>query len=380
MSILSGNKNGWTVSTRERVMDDISNSLDNPNNMRMNNILNGLNNSVDSISDPSRGMYDYSYAEDLIPFAPKYKFLFKVAFYFDTNYIDVQNKEFVYLVKNIDKPKVDFEYEEVNMYNYRTKVLKTVKNQVLSLEFIDDIDNKVMDFFNAYRMAYSPLASLPPSYRGLYEKAGMNFTDRKLLSANSGQLKGVSHTMLRGITVCQIFGHGTRANYFHFTNPKIEAFDFDNMDFEDGSTGNNMNVSFTYDSLYITTQDNLTSTPLYSWGRKDLNNSNDRAGTDVFALPVPGQSTDLDKKTSNESLNDDYNNGKYLKPTFEQNNNGWTVNSKRGNMGTLAENGWIVSTSSIQDKHQSTRNLVNNNIGTNDILESTNDINLEDFF
>ena len=366
---------GWEVSTRNSAYNSIADSLDNLND---NSTLKDLYNSANVTELPTntgRGNFDYAYAEDLVHFAPKHKFLFKVAFYFDTNYADIPNREFVYLVKSIDKPKIDFEYEEVNMYNYRTKVLKTIKQQLLSIEFIDDIQNKVMDFFNAYRTAYIPLANIQPSYRQLYETSGMNFNNRNMLSANSGQLRGTSHNVLRGITVCQIFGHGTKANYFHFVNPKVESFDFDGVDHEDGGTGNGMSVSFTYDSLYITHEANLNSTPLYAWGRKDLNGNNDSSGKDIFALPIPGQQN-LGDNTQYNSYNSNENRQRgNMNDLVEERSNGWEVSTS----GSSFNGGWSVSTSPMQDAFNRTKNIVDGNVKRKDIVALADDVTLEGY-
>lgn len=215
------------------------------------------------------------YASDLVTFAPKSKFLFKVMFTFNSAYSGLFNREFMYVVKTIDRPKIDFEYEEVNMYNFRTKVLKTIKQNPINLSFIDDIQNKVGDFFNVYRSAYSPIANLgdSPSQQALEAGGGMMWTPgdpgtSPAYAAASGPLSNNSLNVLSKITLVQVFAHGTAQTSYVFTNPRIESFEFDDLDMS-SSEGQELKCTFSYDTLYI--QESKTSgTPLYAWGISDI--------------------------------------------------------------------------------------------------------------
>lgn len=132
------------------------------------------------------------YAQDYDRYAPKSKFLFKVWFQFNEAYegllptLEGQGsfRGFSYVIKTIDKPKVNYEYEEVNMYNHRTKVLKTIRHEPISMSLHDDISNSVMDFFNLYRTAFSPVSRLTGSQSINVENDGMSFGS-PVQSANS---------------------------------------------------------------------------------------------------------------------------------------------------------------------------------------------------
>jgi hypothetical protein len=228
----------------------------------------------------------------LINYAPKYKFLFKVKFIFNSGYdiSDFGDREFMYVIKKIDKPKVKWNYENVNMYNFRTKVLKSIEHENINMEFHDDIQNKVLTFFNAYRLAYSPISRLNPSQEPQFETNGMNFKQQQNLSASMSSLLQKNKNVLKGITLAQIFANGTSANYFNFVNPRIESFDFDDTSHEDSSSGGLMSVSFSYDALVVSSENNLRSTPLYSWGNNDMN-GNSSTMSDPFSNPtsIPGQ-------------------------------------------------------------------------------------------
>jgi len=102
-----------------------------------------------------------NYAEDLITYQPKHRFMFRVLFEMDPSFTDLiggRKEVFQYVIKNIDRPKLNFEYEAVNMYNFKTKVLKTINHEPLSMTLIDDIQDTFHLFFRAYLQAHSPVA------------------------------------------------------------------------------------------------------------------------------------------------------------------------------------------------------------------------------
>lgn len=231
------------------------------------------------------------YADDLIPFAPKHRFLFKVFFRFQSPYgLDAgtiqEQYVFSYMVKLIDKPKVTFEYEPVNYYNYRTQILKSIKYDPLNITFYDDSQNRVLDFFVAYQRAHNPISRYMPTETSMdYRRMGMGFTnpgqDTDNYSGNRGVLRDDNPRMLTHLILRQYFGNGYHSNAFYFVNPRIESFDFDNVDHEEGSTGNSMTVSFNYDSLYVESYDSAPATPIpnqtaaikgddHPWGRQDI--------------------------------------------------------------------------------------------------------------
>lgn len=195
------------------------------------------------------------YASDLIPSAPKYKFLFKVQFGFSDGHCA---RDFYYYVRSIDKPKISFVYEDVNYYNYRTKVLTKTTHDPLSMSFYDDQTNTVFSFFQLYRSIVSPIANhsnvIAAEQRGMYN--GPDST------ASSSSGPGV----LSFIKLQQLYGNGTASNIYTFINPRIENFDFDGVDHED-SQFNSVTVQFNYDNLFLETVQLGT---IYDWGMTDL--------------------------------------------------------------------------------------------------------------
>ena len=219
------------------------------------------------------------YGDDLINLAPKHRFLFKVRFYFTPAYQAASGKDvFSFLIKNVDKPKVTYEYQPVNMYNFRTQVLTNVKHEQLNMTFHDDIGNYVLHFFDAYRRAYSPISRYPGNIplSTNFEGAGMDFKYEDPSTLTGGEYSASRGALLKGeinvlskIELEQIYAHGTRSNVFKFINPRIEQFDFDNVDHTE-SNCNEMTVSFTYDALLLDT-DKPIDGPLESpYGKHDV--------------------------------------------------------------------------------------------------------------
>lgn len=254
------------------------------------------------------------YAGDFIEsWAPKHKFLFKVRFIFNDPFgsgMDTSAMEFFYAVKAIDKPKVTYDYDEVNMYNYRTKVLRMMHYEPLNVTFHDDIGNKVLNFFDYYRRCMSPHANRMSTMGGkpdpLAEAMGMSYEDFSAgkptpgYTAGTGFLPNNQKNILKCIELIQIFAHGVDYNKFVFMNPKITNFDFDDVD-HDVSDGNTMTASFEYDGLFVSygngrggNFDDLQSFPgdnMQGRSRKSLphtTNANEFYGQSVSYLMMPG--------------------------------------------------------------------------------------------
>jgi len=59
-------------------------------------------------------------------------------------------KKFHYYATEADKPKFDFNYEEINQYGYRYHLLTGIRYPELSMTLMDDSDNKSLGFLQYY--------------------------------------------------------------------------------------------------------------------------------------------------------------------------------------------------------------------------------------
>ena len=138
-----------------------------------------------SRSDPTSGTIDVPegqgwesvhYADDLLDVGVKPKFLYKVKFIINpktgmsADEITLLQKA-QFLIKTIDKPTIQMEYQDVNYYNFRTKVLTKVTYSPLNMVFFDDASNYVTNFFVKYLGYISPVFNRYSTE--LPERAGM---------------------------------------------------------------------------------------------------------------------------------------------------------------------------------------------------------------
>lgn len=223
------------------------------------------------------------YAQDLSEnHNPKMKFLFVVNFEFNPDYAHMFGKHgdtraHSFLVKSIDRPKFNFEYEEINMYNYRTKVLKTIRPEALNMIFWDDTGNKVASLMSDYHKALSPLARMTADVRDskALESKGMNFgPDEALRNVAANSTSTRRSSIFKSISVDQIYlagnmktlSEGARyfVNRFYMINPRIESFDFDDLSHE-GNDASTISVAFSYDAVSIDTGILVSKTDEQNW-------------------------------------------------------------------------------------------------------------------
>lgn len=204
--------------------------------------------------------YATSYAAALAGgtnYRPKLKFLFKVEFIFTeaakAMYSDLGKpwaNDFTFMIKSVDRPKIDFEYEEdVNMYNFRTKVLKKIRHRDLTIVFMDDAGNRVFDFFRMLMMIHSPITRGQRDRDGTLQKptsakapefgSGMSFGQHAGDTAHRGAVNSAFGNSIEAIRVKQIFvdsggalEDATQMVSFDFMNPRIISFDMDELSHE----------------------------------------------------------------------------------------------------------------------------------------------------
>ena len=229
-------------------------------------------------NDPAQ-WYSTSYAAALAggtSYRPKLKFLFKVQFVFTEEakrlFPELSRREandFTFMIKSVDRPKIDFEYEEdVNMYNFRTKVLKRIRHQELTLVFMDDVGNRVFNFFRTLMMIHSPItraqltrdgkSNMLPNIKRAQGSNGMPFGRGGIgQNAHRAVVNSTFGNSIEVIRVKQIFvdpspaGDAALTNaskmvIFDFINPRIVRFDLDELTHE-SSDPNLLTMVFDYD-------------------------------------------------------------------------------------------------------------------------------------
>ena len=215
------------------------------------------------------------YALDLIKLAPKYKFLFVVQFEFDPAFQAIMNQiDPAFVVKQTSRPNVEFDYEDINQYNFHTKVAKKLIYQEMQMRFYDDNHNNIFQFYNAYLKIASPIANIDietqsvdplDAYDNVGGGMGFSQTPLKINTAFGSGVVGqgyaaslgpfgssnTTRNILRSITLFHVYQNGTMMNVYNFYNPKIKSLKLDDLDMTQTGDGSEVSIDFTYDSVYI---------------------------------------------------------------------------------------------------------------------------------
>lgn len=209
------------------------------------------------------------FAMDLIRMAPKQKFLFVLDIKFREPYQGWQNigKDMAFVVKQSTRPTVEFEYDEINMYNFRTRVPKRTIYPPMTLTFYDDNQNNANLFYTAYMRAMSPIANKKGGLVQQYQDDSMNWNSVKGTtfgdnvaqgtttiyegSASLGALDGGVENILEEVRLFHIFEYGRLMNVYTFYHPKILRMNLDDLTMMESGAGSEMSFEFAYDSLYL---------------------------------------------------------------------------------------------------------------------------------
>ncbi len=199
------------------------------------------------ICDPS------PWATDLIKLAPKHKFMFVVEFVFTQQYQDrFKDLDFAFMIKRTTRPNVQFEYEDINYYNFRTKVLKRSELQPMTMTFYDDMLDNALKFYTRYLQIISPIArSVGDGTSTMFEESGMSFSQDAVNSASINAVGDSTATIIDYCNLYHIIHAGRKVDVYRMDNPRIQTLTLDDLDMVDGSTGTEVTIEFNYDGLNI---------------------------------------------------------------------------------------------------------------------------------
>lgn len=193
------------------------------------------------------------YAMDLFALAPKQKFLFIVELIASDGYS--ANGTAANLIYKFQLPQLDFDYEEVNMYNFRTRVIKNIKYNPVSITLYDDGLNSAMIFFKQYINVMSPLSNVA-SFDAAPEESGMNFSEVETFSANAGAPAFGGKSVLKQINLYHVYEYGLYMNQYSFFNPRFTDIKFDDLSMENSDVSN-ITATFVYDGIHFDLFENI---------------------------------------------------------------------------------------------------------------------------
>ena len=128
--------------------------------MTINNSMPSITNFLKGIQDGLPGMKDFRHAsrlyiDDHHKLAPKHKFLYHVVFDLDdtvsvNSFTEAERRELNMLVKAVDLPRYDMNYEEKVQYNKKMYTNTRIVYDPINITFHDDHADTVNAFWKKY--------------------------------------------------------------------------------------------------------------------------------------------------------------------------------------------------------------------------------------
>jgi hypothetical protein len=178
-------------------------------------------------------------------------------------------EDLTFVVKRHARPNVNIDYEEVNLYNYRTKVAKRIEYQPVTVGFYDDIQSGALAFIQRYLEVTSPSTRIGANtalYKS-FEELGMAYGDNQDGQAGtttSGHIDGFSMfgdalgerdtSIISYINLYHVYSGGTFVDVYTYAKPKITEVQLDDLDMTQTGDGSEIAFTFMYDALNIETK------------------------------------------------------------------------------------------------------------------------------
>jgi len=210
------------------------------------------------------------YAIDLFQFAPKYKFLFIVQINLKNTYQSLSKtaEKLAFVVKTSTRPNINIDHEEINMYNFWTRVPKRVAYEPITMRFYDDNKGLAHQFYTSYLRAISPISRLGGQQSGYMSIDWLQANSMKpnskdaLSSASLSALVGNNTSLIDEIKLFQIYDYGRKMTAYHFHHPKLLTMNLDDLDMAESGTGSEIEFQFAYDALHITPALSIIGNPI----------------------------------------------------------------------------------------------------------------------
>ena len=158
-------------------------------------------------------------------------------------------------VKTASRPNITYLYDDVNYYNYRTKVQQRVQYDPVELTFYDDQDEGwVHAFYELYLKATSPISRMEFNNFNNVEDMGMNWgSSGPQWAASLNALSGNQKNIIQYINLYHVMNWGRNVTRYHFINPKITTFKPSDLDMAT-SEPTDITMSFEYDTVNVEVQ------------------------------------------------------------------------------------------------------------------------------
>lgn len=168
--------------------------------------------------------------------------------------------EIQYSLKSATRPAPTFEFQDVNYYNYRTKVQTKIDYGTFTVVMYDDQSDKANDLFVNYLKSVSPIANLPGSFSDNLGKdelddfslssggASSNFSTTGDLFSERGHLAYIKiyHYYYKNVS-----GRlEPETIVYEYLNPKVTTVQYSDLSMSD-SEASTISLTFNFDSVHI---------------------------------------------------------------------------------------------------------------------------------
>jgi hypothetical protein len=241
---------------------------------------------------------------------PKPKFLFFVKFYQKSAFsalsgtvqtpsgISITNtcnittslEEMGFVAKMVDKPKVRFQTEVLNQYNKKRLIQTKHEFQPITMKFHDTVDNRIFQMFQAYYKFYYGDAWNTSVMNWQNDVVAPNFVYGSGLGANTpwgynpptdSLITSTNSYFFDRIEIYQIFNG--MYDLFTLVNPKIESFDPDEMNYEDGKGISEITMTIQYEGMILNVTNQSITPKLDAFGL----NLSDELDVPASFVPAP---------------------------------------------------------------------------------------------
>lgn len=179
-----------------------------------------------------------------------FNFTMEIAYYTSTPVGNADPELMNLALKTATRPQPTITYQDVNFYNYRTKVATKTDYGTTTVTFYDDGSNKALNIYRYYLNSISPISNSSE----IMNDAGVPFGSTSSigpLSVGMGLIKNIKiFHYYRGV-----INAGSRVSdnriVYSYLNPKITNFIMDDLSMMQ-SEASTVAMTFAYDAVNIT--------------------------------------------------------------------------------------------------------------------------------
>ena len=169
-------------------------------------------------------------------------------------------RSLVFNVKQIDGPKVNFQYDTLNQYNRKRNVYRRVDYDPVSLRFLDTMDNSALKLFKfLYERNLKDGRNRSKAYggdatynKGVYQTTSLSDPSNFVREHNFGLDNSIFSSTYPIKSLDLFIVHGSRYNLIRFIHPKIISMDHDVMTYE-SSQPIEIGMQFAYETVIYET-------------------------------------------------------------------------------------------------------------------------------